>query len=805
MCPQFGGGSDTLHIDNTIIDGGVRFETGEDTTSILSGFSLQNGEVYIGCDTPNVSAQVNDCNFLGNGLKISHQGGGLAPVLIRSCHFVNCGVHIGVESRASISSCKIDGGVGDIDSYASFIAIDSSTIGGSVYGCGQITASTVRGALRAHDCARYASNCTIGRVWVHDAALMTLDSCVIGVVDRTPMDWGSIHGRWCIVNDTIYKHLTTVRFAHSTLLGPVIQQLDKENFLLNKGIRGRSITLDTCILNVWRDSTAGQEMYDNAIVGFSIPWADWSVNAHCCVIYGFRTSWLSGESAIIDTSDVIFLDPLFCDPTSEDYRLDALSPCLPDHQFNPCSSLVGALGVGCSTYPDADSDGITDVQDECTDIDEDGYGNPDFPANTCAEDNCPAVSNPDQLDTDEDGNGDICDICPGHDDNVDTDEDAVPDGCDNCPGFDDALDSDTDGVPDGCDVCEGFDDAIDADEDGVPDGCDVCEGHDDAIDTDEDGVPDGCDICEGFDDAIDTDDDGVPDGCDVCEGYDDSVDTDEDTVPDGCDICPGFADSVDTDIDGVPDGCDICEGFDDAIDTDDDSVPDGCDVCEGYDDNLDIDTDGVPNGCDNCPQNYNPSQQDSDSDSVGNICDLCAGYDDNIDTDTDGVPDGCDICEGYDDSVDTDEDTVPDGCDNCPQDYNTSQHDADLDDVGNVCDNCISTYNPGQENVDGDQFGDVCDTCCVEPSVGDLDQGGGDLGFNYDGADLSAMINGLFINPSTGWNGICLDEADVDFSSPVRPVVDAMTIDGADLSVLIDALFIAPTHFLKNCDGTDNW
>jgi|GEM_PF-6242715 len=95
-------------------------------------------------------------------------------------------------------------------------------------------------------------------------------------------------------------------------------------------------------------------------------------------------------------------------------------------------------------------------------------------------------------------------------------------------------------------------------------------------------------------------------------------------------------------------------------------------------------------------------------------------------------------------------------------------------------------------------------TCCIAPSVGDLDQGGGDLGFNYDGADLSAMINGLFIDPTNGWDGICLDEADVDFTS-ARPVTDPMTVDGADLSLLIDALFIAPTHFLKNCDGTDNW
>jgi len=130
--------------------------------------------------------------------------------------------------------------------------------------------------------------------------------------------------------------------------------------------------------------------------------------------------------------------------------------------------------------------------------------------------------------------------------------------------------------------------------------------------------------------------------------------------------------------------------------------------------------------------------------------------------------------------------------------------DADGDGHFDLMDNCPITFNPDQEDTDFNGIGDSCD-CCIPPSVGDLDESGGDLGFNYDGADLSLMINGLFIDPTNGWDGICLDEADVDFSAPSRPVIDPMKIDGADLSILIDALFIAPTHFLKDCDGTDNY
>ncbi len=48
-------------------------------------------------------------------------------------------------------------------------------------------------------------------------------------------------------------------------------------------------------------------------------------------------------------------------------------------------------------------------------------------------------------------------------------------------------------------VCEGFDDNVDADNDGIPDGCDICALGDDTADTDGDGIPDSCDLCEGSD------------------------------------------------------------------------------------------------------------------------------------------------------------------------------------------------------------------------------------------------------------------------------------------------------------------
>lgn len=69
---------------------------------------------------------------------------------------------------------------------------------------------------------------------------------------------------------------------------------------------------------------------------------------------------------------------------------------------------------------DTDSDGIGDSCDTCTDTDGDGFGNPQYPSNTCNIDNCPDVYNPDQSDTNGDGIGDAC-CCAGIRGNIDGD------------------------------------------------------------------------------------------------------------------------------------------------------------------------------------------------------------------------------------------------------------------------------------------------------------------------------------------------------------------------------------------------
>lgn len=125
-------------------------------------------------------------------------------------------------------------------------------------------------------------------------------------------------------------------------------------------------------------------------------------------------------------------------------------------------------------------------------IDQDGDGVVD------AEDNCAAVANADQSDSDADGFGDLCDL--------DQDGDFVEDTSDNCPALANPLQADLDGdlIGDACDPDVDGDDVAN-----VSDNCSVNANAAQA-DFDNDGLGDACDT--------DDDNDGVTDGGDSCAG-----------------------------------------------------------------------------------------------------------------------------------------------------------------------------------------------------------------------------------------------------------------------------------------------
>jgi len=269
---------------------------------------------------------------------------------------------------------------------------------------------------------------------------------------------------------------------------------------------------------------------------------------------------------------------------------------------------------------DDDNDGVLDTLDafplngsEAVDTDNDNIGN-----NT---DNCVAIANTNQADTDSDGIGDACDATPSND----TDNDGVNNLSDNCAAIANTnqLNTDNDAQGNACDD--------DDDNDGVADTSDAFPlDASESVDTDGDGIGNNTDPTPNGD--IDSDGiDNMTDNC-VAVSNADQLNTDNDINGNACDSDDdndGIADiadalpldateSVDTDADGVGNNADNCVTVANTAqtDTDTDSFGDACDNTP----NGDTDNDGIDNLSDNCVAVSNSNQLDWDYDGVGDAC-----------------------------------------------------------------------------------------------------------------------------------------------------------------------------------------
>ena len=144
----------------------------------------------------------------------------------------------------------------------------------------------------------------------------------------------------------------------------------------------------------------------------------------------------------------------------------------------------------------------------------------------------------------------------------------------------------------------------------------------------------------------------------------------------------------------------------------------------------DPDSDGVPQDVDNCPTVPNSDQTDFDGDVEGDACDEDDDGDGlsdteeqglgtdplDRDTDDDGLSDGDEVNNYGSDPIlaDTDGDGIRDGAEvNAGSDPTSADTDEDgyFDDI----DNCVSIPNIDQANADADALGDMCDPDFLGP------------------------------------------------------------------------------------------
>lgn len=346
--------------------------------------------------------------------------------------------------------------------------------------------------------------------------------------------------------------------------------------------------------------------------------------------------------------------------------------------------------IACSSSDDGSSnqpvvvsqnDGTADVADNTTfDSDNDGFSD--------ATDNCPLVANLNQTDSNGNGIGDACDetgdaTTPADDPDfttVDSDADGVIDTTDNCPLVTnpDQVDTDGNGTGDACDDSTDLDASasLDTDNDGLSDSVEINLGLDPTnADTDGDGINDSDDPFPKDSSILDTDSDGIFDSDEVNLGLDpENADTDGDGIIDGDDAYPKDSSILDTDNDGLFDSHEVNLGLDpENADSDGDGINDG--------------DDPFPNGSSEEDTDNTPTTVDTDNDGLSDSDEVEIGLDPtNADTDNDGVNDGDDpFPNDASASIDSDNDGVSDNRDEFPNDA-TETSDLNGDGLGDNAD-----------------------------------------------------------------------------------------------------------------------
>ena len=341
---------------------------------------------------------------------------------------------------------------------------------------------------------------------------------------------------------------------------------------------------------------------------------------------------------------------------------------------------------------DADGDGLCADVDPCpyddvNDADGDGVCESD--------DNCPVYSNANQVDTDGDGTGDLCE--------TDTDGDAIADDSDNCLYDDNAdqADADSDGIGDACDD--------DSDNDGVSDASDACDGTEagDVVDSD------GCSVAQLCPCAHDSGEDkwknhGAYTSCVAQAGgdFEDagliSSEEKSDLSSDAGSSCCGHKKVDDECEDSDGDGWVYSEDCDD---TDATAYPGASELCDGIDNDCDGDTD--EDGAADASLWY----ADTDGDGYGAAslaqasCSQPSGYVADASDCDDGrlssYPDAVEYCDGLDSDCDgeTDEDDASDA--------STWYADNDGDGYGDASTTTVACYQPDAYSADATDCDDA--------------------------------------------------------------------------------------------------
>lgn len=404
---------DTNHILNTIIDADesvighsdtgsvVAFINGEDTLAQLIGFTIQNGIGTL-LETP-----VGTSGTFGGGIVLSQSSGTLMNLIIRNNSALTEGNAFAsiVSESVTIDNCEIDNtcynrwgvainvlntsinstfywrnGTTALFNNCNISMVDSYGSQGEVLDCNvnsvhaffgeiDISNSTCNGIYSEYNSSITAINSTVGSTATADGASIGTTNCII-----TSVAGGySYGGSQSHVNATVLEESSLINayisFKRSKLYGDFISStysglsFDSCEIFGNFSIGGsgpavgggltfKSSTLLQSEIQVVGDF-GNIKFYnslaigDNTILDNSSEFTG-DLILDCSDFY-CDLDWLSGQYSYLDTTNVYFENPLFCDTTTGEFNIMDASICAPDN--NDCGILIGAFGVGCSAQP----------------------------------------------------------------------------------------------------------------------------------------------------------------------------------------------------------------------------------------------------------------------------------------------------------------------------------------------------------------------------------------------------------------------------------------------------------------------